>query len=154
MSDKITILKTRSAADILAARRIRREVFAEEQGIPAHLDSDGLDEAAFHVLCRVDDEVVGTGRLVPTDDTHGVLARIAVRARFRGLGLGRLIVQELESIAIDEQLVSLSLQPHKHLEQFYQSLGYYRVPGIDFVADHELITMRKELGAKPTNMGR
>ena len=146
MSSKFTIVVSRAGEDVIEARRIRREVFVEEQGIPAHLDPDGLDESAFHVLCRAGDEVVGTGRLVVVGNTKGVLGRIAVRSEYRSNGLGRLIVQELESVAVAQKLIALSLQPHKHLEGFYQSLGYYTVPGTEFVGDHELITMQKDIG--------
>ncbi len=146
MTSKFTVVVTRADRDVLEARQIRREVFVEEQGIPAHLDPDGFDDVAFHVLCRAGDEVVGTGRLVTVDGAKGVLARIAVLSRFRGNGVGRLIVQKLESVAIAEGLNTLSLQPHKHLEAFYQNLGYRTVPGTDCVAGHELITMQKDIG--------
>jgi len=145
MYNNVTLIVTRTKEGIAQARQIRREVFVEEQGIPAHLDPDGLDESAFHVLCRADDEIVGTGRLVIVGNTTGVLGRIAVRSVYRSNGLGRRIVHELESIAIAQNLTVLSLQPHKHLEGFYQSLGYHTVPGTDFVGDHELLTMEKEI---------
>lgn len=52
----------------------------------------------------------------------------------------------LESIAVAQNLTLLTLQPHKYLEAFYQSLGYHTVPGTDFVGDHELLTMEKDIG--------
>ena len=149
MADDFTLTVSRSDSDIVEARRIRREVFVEEQGIPAHLDPDGRDEKAFHVLCRSGQETVSTGRLVVVDDTNGVLARIAVRASYRGCGLGRRIVQMLESTALEQGLKALSLQPHKHLESFYQSLGYQTTAGTEFVGEHELITMQKAIGTSP-----
>lgn len=145
MESKFTLVVTTAKEDIVEAWRIRREVFADEQGIPADLDPDGLDESAFHVLCRAGDAIVGTGRLVATGNGKGTLSRIAVRAAYRGQGLGRQIVQTLESVAVDQRLNALSLQPHEHLEEFYQSLGYHTVPGTDSVAGHALITMQKEL---------
>jgi len=126
MDSNFTLVVTRTEEGIAEARRIRREVFVEEQGIPAHLDPDGLDESAFHVLCLV--------------------GRIAVRSAYRRNGLGRQIVRKLESIAVAQNLTQLSLQPHRHLEAFYQSLGYHTVPGIDFVSEHELLTMEKDIG--------
>jgi len=146
MDSNFTLVVTRTEEGIAEARRIRREVFVEEQGIPAHLDPDGLDESAFHVLCLVGDEVVGTGRIVIMGNTKGVLGRIAVRSAYRRNGLGRQIVRKLESIAVAQNLTQLSLQPHRHLEAFYQSLGYHTVPGIDFVSEHELLTMEKDIG--------
>lgn len=55
-------------------------------------------------------------------------------------------MQELESVAIAQNLTTLSLQPHKHLENFYQRFGYYTVPGTDRVGKHELIAMQKDIG--------
>ena len=143
MSGMITPEVTTAEADVAAARRLRIEVFTDEQGIPAHLDDDGLDVSSFHVVCRDAGVVVGTGRLVLTGDGRGVLGRIAVRAEYRGHGLGRSIVQKLESVALAQNLTELSLQPHTHLEGFYQSLGYNTVPGREFVGAHELLTMEK-----------
>ena len=145
MSNEFRLTVTTNDKDIAEARRIRLEVFTDEQGIPAHLDDDGSDSAAFHVLCRSGDLVIGTGRLVKTNDREGVLGRIAVTRTYRGLGLGARIVRRLETVASQQQLRSLSLQPHKHLEAFYRRLGYETVPGIEFVGAHELLMMRKDL---------
>lgn len=144
-----SFVTTQSDLDISTAHQIRREVFADEQGIPAELDADGFDEQAFHVLCRTEGKAVATGRLVIADNQQGVLSRIAVRAPYRGHGLGRQIVQRLESAAIDQGLSILSLQPHLHLKAFYQGLGYSAVPGTDSVAGHILITMRKQIVSRP-----
>lgn len=145
MSANFTFDVGNTSQDIEQARKVRTEVFVQEQGIPAHLDPDGFDDVAFHVLCRAGNEVAGTGRMVAVDSNKGVLARIAVRTQFRGNGLGRQIVNELESVAVAKGLSALTLQPHKHLEAFYESLGYHTIPGTDSVAGHELITMQKDL---------
>jgi len=148
MHSRFALEVTSAKEDIAQAKRLRIEVFTHEQGIPAHLDDDGLDESSLHVLCRDAGEVVGTGRLVIVDDVKGVLGRIAVRVNFRGSGLGRSIVKKLEAVAVAHNLTELSLQPHTHLENFYESLGYHTVPGKEFVGDHELLTMEKTIGVK------
>ena len=132
--------------EISAAREIRKQVFVDEQEIPAHLDDDGLDEHAFHVLCRLEQEFVATGRLIVHSPSVGVLARIAVLPNYRGQGLGRLIVEKLEAIAVIQGLKELRLHPHRHLEAFYSDLGYERVSGTSAVGGHELITMHKNIG--------
>ncbi len=131
--------------DLAIAMSIRRRVFVEEQGIPSHLDEDGLDGVAIHVLAYVGETAVATGRLVIEVPGQGVLARIAVLPDHRATGLGRRIVGELESISRREGVSTLSLHPHRRLERFYSGLGYETVPGVSVVGEHELITMRKSL---------
>ena len=148
MRSNFSVSVTKASRDIVKAQQIRREVFVEEQGLPAHVDFDGNDEAAFHVLCQVGSEVIGTGRLLALDNDTGSLGKIAVLQKYRGNGLERLIVQTLEAVAIANDIVAISLKPHKHLDGFYQSLGYHVVPGIYVVGTHEFITMRKHFGRK------
>jgi len=145
LSTEFTIKVTTTSEEVAAAQRIRRQVFVDEQGIPAQLDADGLDESAFHALCCYGDEVVATGRLVVLNSNGGVLARIAVLRDYRGRGIGRLIVAELEAVASRLGIQELTLHPHKHLERFYGNLGYKRVPGTSSVGKHELITMQKNI---------
>ena len=145
MNTDFDFIVTTTPDGISKAREIRLEVFVEEQGIPAHLDPDGRDDSAFHVLCYKGDSVVATGRLVADEDGQGVLARIAVRSAYRGFGLGRRVVQKLESVAAEKGLAQLSLQPHAYLEEFYASLGYHTVPGEEMVGAHALITMEKSI---------
>jgi len=45
------------------AHDIRRQVFIIEQDVPESVEMDEFDEAAYHILCRVEGEVVGTGRV-------------------------------------------------------------------------------------------
>lgn len=134
-----------SADELTAALEIRREVFVDEQRIPAELDADGLDDSASHVLVLVDGTAAATGRLVE-DAGEGVLARIAVRAPYRGRALGELVVRELEQMAAERRLRRLVLKPHRYLERFYERLGYRTEPGTERVGAHELITMTKSIG--------
>ena len=136
------------ANDIADCLALRKRIFVVEQAIPDHLDSDGLDDDAVHVIVRRGDDshnvIAATGRLV-WEGTEGVLARIAVDEAFRGQGLGQIIVQRLEEAARQRGLQSLSLHPHQYLERFYRRLGYHTVPGTSVVGEHTLITMVKEL---------
>jgi predicted GNAT family N-acyltransferase len=132
-------------AEMETAFAIRLRVFVEEQGIPAELDLDGDDEQAHHVLVYATGRAVATGRVLVSDSGEAVLARIAVLPDCRGLGLGRIVVRELEEIAVEAGATSLRLHPHHYLERFYQELGYKKVPGTESVGGHELITMTKPI---------
>ena len=146
MRTRLTFEVATKPSEIEACRTLRRQIFVEEQGIPEALDADGLDGAAVHVLVRDGEQPVATGRLViePTR-AQGVLARIAVIPSHRGCGLGPRIVRRLEIVALERGARSVSLEPHRHLEEFYRRLGYHIVEGVSTVGRHELITMAKAL---------
>lgn len=144
-ADRVVVRVASGPEELAAAFEIRRHVFVEEQKIPSHLDADGRDRAATHVLALEGETAVATGRLVATDALHGVLARIAVLPAYRGQGLGRRVVEMLESEARRQGLRRLSLEPHRHLERFYESLGYGTIAGTSVVGEHTLIKMEKHL---------
>lgn len=145
MSTEIKIRTAVTPEEIADAQRIRRRVFNDEQGIPPDLEFDALDESASHVLCYLGNMLVGTGRLVPLNANSAALSRIAILPEYRGHGYGSMIVMALEAAATQHGVRELTLQPHKHLESFYERLGFKRVPGTSSVAGHELITMRKPI---------
>ena len=143
MRVEIKIKLATTSEEIAATQKIRQKLFIDEQGISPDLEFDALDESAFHVLCYVGNMLVGTGRLVILDSNSAVLSRIALLPEYRGQGYGSLLVKHLEGLANQHGVRELALYPHKHLERFYNKLGFKRVSGTSFVGTHELITMRK-----------
>jgi predicted GNAT family N-acyltransferase len=74
------------------AFRIRREVFVDEQRVPAEAECDQYEAVARHFLARAGDEPVGTARWRFTD--KGVkLERFAVRKQHRGRQVGSALVE-------------------------------------------------------------
>ena len=90
-------------------RAIREEVFIREQGVPEHLEWDGLDQSSQHVLAlSVSGDAIGCGRITP----DGKIGRIAVLPGWRGKRVGSAILESLLDYAHsqDYQLVELSAQ--------------------------------------------
>ena len=143
--DIVDIRLERTTADREAALRIRKEVFVIEQSIPQELDDDGKDEHSVHVLAFDGNKAIGTARLSSQDNLTGTISRVAVLPGYRGSGLGERLVAALEGLARQKNLIEVSLEPHQHLEAFYQGLGFERVGGTSRAGDHILITMRKTL---------
>ncbi len=145
MKDPITIKEVRTAEELEQAQAIRVKVFEEEQGLPHEVNIDGADQAASHLLVLDGEVPVATARLTIVAAGQGRLARIAVLSSHRGMGLGKHLIQELETMGRRGGLHTPCLEPHAHLEGFYRALGYEKVAGSVDVAGHHLIRMRKEV---------
>ena len=103
---------------------IRRKVFMEEQGY--RNEFDGIDDTCGFVVLYADKKAVGTGRFFPseTDGTLAVFGRIAVLKEFRGLELGRRIVEELEKAARAEGFRGAVLTAQEYAVPFYGKCGF------------------------------
>ena len=145
MKDAITIKKVSTAEELQQAQEIRVRVFEEEQGLPHEVNIDGVDQAASHVLVLDGEVPVATARLTIVAEGRGMIARIAVLPSHRGMGLGKQLVRELEALGRRDGLNTFCMEPHAHLEGFYQALGYEKVAGSLDLAGHRLIRMKKEM---------
>ena len=74
---KIIIIKGVELIQI--SQDIRYEVFVQEQGIPLHLDLDGMDINSYHLLVYIDDVAIGVARLTLGENNHAVMARVAIK---------------------------------------------------------------------------
>lgn len=144
--NNVTIVIATDLEGIALVQKMRSEIFGKEQGIPQEMDLDGKDEASIHVLLfqTNSSEPIASGRLT-IEGSMGFLSRIAVVQSFRGTGIGKRVVQELEKIAKEKKVKKLTLDPHSYLEKFYANLGYEKIPGTKQVVQHQLITMIKNI---------
>ena len=115
--------------------KIRFEVFVDEQNVPEELEIDGLDEEAKHVLAYIDNEAIGTGRIL----SDGHIGRVAVLKKHRGLGIGKFLMQELITCSDEKKKKKLWLASQWHAHGFYLDLGFdcegeiYEEAGIDHI---------------------
>jgi predicted GNAT family N-acyltransferase len=136
-----TIRLAGDEADRAAAFVVRTDVFVAEQGVPADLELDELDEVADHFVAYDGDvgidggaRAVGAGRLVVEDPGFegtdpalgpvGHLGRLAVRPETRGTGLGVDLVRAIEVRAAERGLRVVALSAQTHALGFYERLGY------------------------------
>ena len=115
----VRIVDWRVAGATLIA--LRTEVFVHEQGVPAHLEQDGLDVNCAHALaCDAAGEAIGTGRLMP----DGRIGRMAVRSAWRGRGVGGEILAALVAEARRRGMPEVYLHAQRHARDFYARQGF------------------------------
>lgn len=131
------VFETDWACDAIHLAAIRRAVFIDEQGVPESLEWDEHDAEAVHVLAVTEEgTAVGCARLLP----DGHIGRMAVRAAWRGQGIGHaLLLAVIESARMrGHTMVKLSAQTHA--AEFYARAGFvtqgsvYEEAGIPHVA--------------------
>ena len=87
-------------------------------------------------VVRCDGEVAGCGGVqffdaTPADAGFGELKRMYVRPRFRGLGLGRRLVEHLSAVAVSHGLDIVRLETGVHQTEaiaLYEKVGFRRIP--------------------------
>jgi YbgC/YbaW family acyl-CoA thioester hydrolase len=107
------------------ARRIRTEVFLQEQKIPAEMEWDDGDANAVHVVAynRLD-QPVATGRLLQQHPGVSRIGRMAVHRVLRGSGVGRQMLQALLGVASNRGDYEVMLHAQRSAEDFYLGLGF------------------------------
>lgn len=108
--------------DMCLALRIK--VFVEEQGVPLEMERDADDDSSQHYLAWLDDQAVGTARVI-RDGTLAKIGRVCLLPKARGGGRGaaliRAILSELEQNG-DVSRVALGAQVSAI--GFYEALGF------------------------------
>ena len=132
-----------SSEDQLKAFMVRGVVFCGEQGVRYDIEHDEFDDTATHVLAEIDGEPVAAGRLRCLPD-YAKLERIAVRAPYRGRGIGAEITLFLMKLARERGYSSFRMNAQAYLEEFYGRLGFRAVGEIFLEAGIEHVTMVRE----------
>ena len=125
-----------STAGLYELLRFRQQIFVVEQRSP-YPDLDGLDQAASHLVLRIDGALGGCLRLVPPPDLR--IGRVAVASARRGRGMGRRLMGEaLARCHARHPGQAILLTAQLPLKDFYESLGFAAVsePYDDFGLTH------------------
>lgn len=143
----VNIKRITTEDDLQKAFDIRKVVFVEEQQVAEEDEFDEFDvlnESCPHILLDDQQQSIGTARFRVVDGV-GKLERICVLPSHRGLGIGKVIVRELEDIAAEKGVAKLKLHGQTHAEEFYEKLGYKTTSDIFMEDGIPHIVMEKEL---------
>ncbi len=116
------------------------------------LPVEALKQAnATFLIARVDGELAGCGAFVNHGGSYAELKRMYVAPKFRGLKLGRHILQTLEGMIRDAGIPLARLETgiyQTEAIQLYEKSGYLRRAAFGDYPEHSLsVFMEKELGA-------
>lgn len=121
--------------------KLRQDIFIIEQNC-IYDDIDGLDYVSAHLLLLGDDNnLIGYLRLVPAGKKFEELSlgRIAIKKKYRGKGLGTILIKKGLAIAKNWGETSVRIEAQAHLEKYYADLGFkttseiYDVDGIPHI---------------------
>lgn len=107
--------------DEAALRRIREQVFVQEQGVPTELEWDGKDSECLHLLAYdLAGHAIATARLQP----NGKIGRMAVLPAWRGRGVGGALLSMLIERAAALGLSEVFLHAQQSAVSFYHQYGF------------------------------
>ncbi len=102
-------------------RSVREAVFMREQGVPAELEWDGLDENSHHVLALSSHgQAIGCGRILP--NAH--IGRVAVMQEWRGKKVGSAILEGLLVYAAGLHYPEVDIDAQVQAVPFYERFGF------------------------------
>lgn len=102
-------------------RAIREAVFIVEQGVPAELEWDGLDEGCRHALALSHQgDAIGCGRIL----ADGHIGRIAVLPQWRKQKVGTAIMEALLDDARAHGYKQVDVDAQTHAMPFYHRFGF------------------------------
>ena len=126
------------------AMAIRHEVFVVEQHVPVEEELDLEDQYCIHALAYDGQgAAVGTGRLL----RNAHIGRMAVRAPYRGRGVGSQLLTALVNEARRQQYLEVVLAAQLHALAFYAAHGFVAEGDVYMDAGIQHVTMRHALTA-------
>lgn len=125
--------------------RVRMDVFVEEQGVPAEIEIDELDDRAYHWLALgTDSQPIATVRML----SNGHIGRMAVVAEHRSEGIGSALLQQCIDFARISGLFDVYLHAQIQAIDFYQRHGFITTSEEFMDAGIPHRSMRLQLAAK------
>jgi len=122
--NKLTIKKVSTPQELSDARKVRRQVFIEEQGIKREVEFDGLDQNSDHLIAYNNNIPVGTARIRYKNDVQAKLERMAVLKPYRGRGIGKEIAKASLKLAETKGTLEVVLNAQQSARGFYEKLGF------------------------------
>jgi predicted GNAT family N-acyltransferase len=130
--------------DHAAIRRVRFDVFVDEQNVPADIELDDRDPVCVHLLALdAREQPIGTGRI--DLGAGGKIGRVAVLRDARGAGVGTALMERLHELARAHGLARVWCNAQVSAQPFYEQLGYRAIGERFDEAGIEHVRMERDL---------
>ena len=145
----IEVLRATEEWQRAGAYSVRIEGMNRQHHIPLRDEFDEHDCDGTRYIVLLDDGYpVATCRFYENDTRTVTLGRVVVLPEYRGLGLGKKVVQEAEVWAKELGYKQINIDSRVEAIHFYENLGYLHATGNDEIiksGSFECVQMYKEL---------
>ncbi len=143
MGINVDILK--STDDLKLCFDIRFKVFIEEQGFDSEIELDEYDQVSYHVLITKDNIAIATARFFLVDSKYKI-GRVCVLKEYRGLNLGKMLLDSIEEEVIKLNGKEMYLNAQYQTKSFYEKCGFVAIGDIFLEENCKHIKMIKKVG--------
>ncbi len=151
--DTLKIGAPETPAELDEYFKLRWRILRAPWGQPRGSEQDEFERVANHVTVRDKaGELLGIGRLHLTGPGTAQIRYMATTEASRGRGIGKIIIDRLETLAHDHGAQSIVLDARNSVTGFYEHLGYKIVgPGPTLFGEVPHTHMKKQLSAAHRN---
>jgi len=103
---------------------LRWKVLREPWNQPRGSEKDDMEKESIHLMVCDEDEVVGVSRLHFNSREEAQVRYMAVDERYRGKGIGTMMLAELEKKAREKGASYIILNARENAVDFYRKNGY------------------------------
>lgn len=109
--------------EIFSVVNIRKTVFILEQNVSVLEELDDFDYTAEHYLVEVENEFVGTARIIYKDH-EAIIGRVAVLKEHRKKGYANFLIKQLIEVISKTEYDLIHIGAQKQALPFYEKLGF------------------------------
>ena len=115
----------KNKTELDAYYQLRWQVLRSPYQQPKGTEKDELESQSYHRVILDDmDNIVGVGRLHKSDQNTAQVRYMAIAESVQRKGLGKLLLAEFESIAVQVGVTKIALNARASAVGFYSQLGY------------------------------
>ena len=128
--------------------KMRGEDFVNEKKVPKEIENDQFDYIGGecdHFLIRYNGESAGALRCKRVSDDTMRVQRFCILSKYRGKGIGRLTLFNIEKIYREKDISHIELDSKCSAKDFYLRCGYRQISDVFVEAGVEHVKMSKDI---------
>lgn len=129
-----------------AALDLRDRLLRQPLGLRFTEEELRQDRKDYHIVTKLDEQVIGCLILTPHEDGMIKMRQVAVDEQFQRQGVGQALVEDAEFFAREKSFKTIYCHARDTAVAFYEELGYHKVGNTFISVTIEHWRMEKELG--------